>query len=328
MDVRFLKDISEAYVIDSGLNVEPNQIFEELYDVAKFLQAYDSGLYNELYESTKLQQQRILKNYLDITYEQELLTEVTIILPAGMIVGGIIFGIFGKSIAKTALRVAATAAEGIETLGKWLARHGKYWQIRYSIVQENTRKCYALCGVQKPSDLRVASYFTIKNKSTIPAGQESLEQGKCLRECYIEETISTIGLHMENYFACLKKTGSFDVVQKTDSDDIMKMVSSTNVAAACESYYNAARESLDNFYRIIEMVYDEHSEADKRLEKINKLRTKVYESRQTVQNVNQKDMQRYGQAPFTKPPQQNEVQRHGQTPFRPQQNNNPNFRRN
>jgi hypothetical protein len=326
MDVRFLKDISEAYVIDSGLKVEPNQIFEELYDVAKFLQAYDSGLYNELYESTKLQQQRILKNYLDITYEQELLTEVTIILPAGLIVGGIIVSLFGNSIAKTTLKVAATAAEGIETLGKWLARHGKYWQIRYSIVQENTRKCYALCGVQKPSDLHVMSYFTIKNTTMMPAGQGSLEQGKCLRECYIEETISTIGLHMENYFACLKKTGSFDVVQKTDSDDIMKMVSSTNVAAACESYYTAAREALDNFYRIIEMVYDEHSEADKRLEKINKLRTKVYESRQIVQNVNQKDMQRYGQASF-KPPQQNE--RQGQVPFRPpQQNNNPNFRRN
>ena len=31
MDVRFLKDISEAYVIDTGLKTEPDQIFEELY---------------------------------------------------------------------------------------------------------------------------------------------------------------------------------------------------------------------------------------------------------------------------------------------------------
>lgn len=316
MDVRFLKDISEAYVMDSGLDVAPDQIFEELYDVVKFLQAYDAPLYNELYEVTKLRQQRILKNYLDISYESELLTEeILVTIPAGIVVGGIVMGIFGKSIAKTSMKILSTAAEGIETLGKWLARHGKYWQIRYAIVQENTRKCYALCGVQKPSDLRAASYFTIKNKSMIPAGQESLEQGKCLRECYLEETIDVIGLHMENYFACLKKTGSFDVVEKTDTDDIMKMVSSTNVAAACESYYTAARDALDNFYRIVEMVYDEHSEADKRLEKINKLRTRIYASRQAVQKVNQNEIQRYGQPTFARPPQH-------------QQNNKPNFRRN
>ena len=66
MDVRFLKGISEAYVMDSDLNQEPDQIFEELYDVVKFLQTYDIKLYDELYEGTKLQQQRILKNYLFI----------------------------------------------------------------------------------------------------------------------------------------------------------------------------------------------------------------------------------------------------------------------
>jgi len=321
MDVRFLKVISEAYIMDSGLEVSPDQIFEELYDIVKFLQAYDNNLYNELYEVTKLRQQRILKNYLDITYEQELITEVDVLLtiPVAAIITGIVLALFGKSITKGFLKTLSTAGEGIETLGKWLARHGKYWQIRYSIVQENTRKCYATCGIQKPSDIHLLTYFTIKNKTMVPAGQESLEQGKCLRECYIDQVIDVIGLHMENYFACLKRTGSFDVVQKTDSDDIMKMVSSTNIAAACESYYNAAREALDNFYRILEMVYDEHSEADKRLEKINKLRTKIYESRQTVQNVNQKDFQRYEQSSQEKqfrPPQQFN---------RP---NNQNFRRN
>lgn len=323
MDVRFLKDISEAYIMDSGLDIPPEQIFEDLYDVVKFLQAYDADLYNELYEVSRLRQQRILKNYLDIAYENELITEEPVIVAsvsASVILATIGTLLFGKSISKGILGTLATLGEGIETLGKFLARHGKYWQIRYSIVQENTRKCYATCGVQKPSDLHLSTYFTIKNKTMMPAGQKSLEQGKCLRECYIDQTIDVIALHMENYFACLKRTGSFDVVQKTDSDDIMKMVSSTNVAAACESYYTAAREALDNFYRILEMVYDEHSESDKRLEKINKLRTKIYESRQTVQNVNQKDFQRYDQS--TSQDRQ----------FRPPQQinrlNNQNFRRN
>ena len=176
--------------------------------------------------------------------------------------------------------------------------------MRYAIVQENTRKCYAKCGIQKPSDIHAFTYVNVKSGSSI-GGAKSADQGNCLRECYITELIETIALHMENYFACLKRTGSFDVVQKTDSDDIMKMVSSTNVAAACESYYNAAREALDNFYRILEMVYDSHSEADKRLEKINALRTKIYEARQIVQKVNQNEIQRYSQPAYKIPQQPN-----------------------
>jgi hypothetical protein len=312
MDVRFLKDISEAYVMDSDLKVDPNQIFEELYDIVKFLQTYDNTLYNELYEVTKLQQQRILKNYLDISYEQEdqTITE-DFIVPTSLVISAIVGKIFGKSITKVTMKALSTIGEAFETLGKWLARHGKYSQIRYAIVQENTRKCYAKCGIQKPSDIHMLTYASIKSGTSI-GGERTVEQGKCLRECYIGELIDVIALHMENYFACLKKTGSFDVVQKTDSDDIMKMVSSTNVAAACESYYNAAREALDNFYRVLEMVYDSHSEADKRLEKINALRTKIYEARQIVQKVNQNEIQRYGQPAFRPP----------------QQKSNPNFRRN
>ena len=312
MNVQFLKDISEAYIMDNDLDILPNQIFEEVYDVVKFLQSYDPQLYNEMYESTKLHQQRILKNYLDISYEKEVVTE-DVIIPTTAIIVGIVGSIFGKTIAKGVTKVLSTIGESMETLGKWLARQGKYQQIRYAIIQENTRKCYAKCGIQKPSDIHVLTYTAIKNSSMM-GGAKSVEQGTCLRECYISELIDVIALHMENYFACLKKTGSFDVVQKTDSDDIMKMVSSTNVAASCESYYNASREALDNFYRVLEMVYDSHSEADKRLEKINALRTKIYEARQTVQGAGQKEIQRY-ERPAFRPPQQ-------------QKNNNPNFRRN
>lgn len=331
MDVRFLKDISEAYVIDSGLKQTPEQIFDSLYDAVKFLQSYDINLYNELYEVSKLRQQQILKNYLDAIYvsEQDTIQEIAdvISIPTSVVLGGIVALLFGKSIAKTFSSVIATLGESFETFGKWLARHGKYSQIRYAIIQENTKRCYTKCGIQKPSDIHLFTYFTIKSSSML-GGQKSIEQGRCLRECYIEELIELIGLHMENYFACLKRTGGFDVVQKTDSDDIMKMISSTNIASVCESYYTAARDALDNFYRVLELVYNKRDEEDKRLEKINKLRSKIYESRQTVQRTDQKELQRYGSGNFpvsqAKPPQV-------QVPLnRPQvgQSNNPNFRRN
>ena len=315
MNVNFLKEISEAYVMDSGLEVTPEQIFEELYDVVKFLQTFDSELYNELYETTSLRQQRILKNYLDITFEQELITEVEFAISGSLILASIASLIFGKAMVKGISKALSVFGEGFETLGKWLARHGKYSQIRYAIIHQNSLKCYAKCGIQKPSDLHLFTYSTISSSSMV-GGQKSIEQGKCLRECYISELIDVIALHMENYFACLKRTGGFDIAMKTDSDDIMKLVSSTNVAAACESFYTAAREALDNFYRVLELIYDENSEADKRLEKINALRTKIYESRQIVQKTGTSDLQRYSQPSFNKPQ------------INKSQQNNPNFRRN
>ena len=328
MDVRFLKGISEAYIMDSGLEQTPDQIFEDLFDVVKFLQEYDLPLYNELYEITRLKQQRIFKNYLDSIYMQETLTEEFIVtIPAGLMLGGIVALLMGKPFERSFAKILSSIGESIETLGRKLARGGKYWQIRSAIVYENTRKCYANCGITKPSDIKLLTPLAIKSSSSI-GGAKSVEQGKCLRECYIGELIDLIGLHMENYFACLKRTGAFDVVQKTDSDDIMKMVSSTNVAAACESYYTAAREALDNFYRVLELVYDGRLEEDKRLEKINKLRSKIYESRQTIQRINDKDMQRYSGEKF--PAQVAKSPQFQPKLNRPQiggQHYNPNFRR-
>ena len=108
----------------------------------------------------------------------------------------------------------------------------------------------------------------------------------------------------------------------------MKMVSSTNVAAACESYYTAAREALDNFYRVLELVYNGRLEEDKRLEKINKLRSKIYESRQIIQRTNDRDMQRYSGEKF--PAQVAKSPQFQPKLNRPQiggQHYNPNFRR-
>jgi len=260
---------------------------------------------------------------------QETLTEEFIVtIPAGLMLGGIVALLMGKPFARSITRILSSIGESIETLGRKLARGGKYWQIRSAIVYENTRKCYANCGITKLSDIKLLTPLAIKSSSSI-GGAKSVEQGKCLRECYIGELIDLIGLHMENYFACLKRTGAFDVVQKTDSDDIVKMVSSTNVAAACESYYTAAREALDNFYRVLELVYDGRLEEDKRLEKINKLRSKIYESRQTIQRINDKDMQRYSGEKF--PAQVAKSSQFQPKLNRPQiggQHYNPNFRRN
>ena len=333
MDVRFLKEISEAYIIDSGLEQTPDQIFEDLFDIVKFLREYDLPLYNELYETTSLRRQQLLKTYLDSIYIQEdengvISEEIAITIPASLILGGIVTLLMGKPFARSVARVLSSIGNVIESLGRKLARQGKYWQIRYAIVYGNTHKCYVKCGISKPSDIKILAPFSIKNSSML-GGAKNVEQGRCLRECYISGLIDLIGLHMENYFACLKRTGSFEVVRSTDSDDIMKMISSTNISAVCESYYNAAREALDNFYRVLELVYNSPNEEDKRLEKINALRSKIYECRQIVQKTNEKEIQRYSSEKF--PAATPRAPRRETELNRTQiggQHYNPNFRRN
>ena len=109
MDVRFLKEISEAYIMDTELDAFPEQIFNELYGITKYIQANDLELYNELYESSRITQQRILKTYLDCVFEldvpekvdEELLTEDPGVGAVIGILGSIVIGLYRKGITKS-----------------------------------------------------------------------------------------------------------------------------------------------------------------------------------------------------------------------------------
>ena len=236
MDVRFLKEISEAYIMDTELDAFPEQIFNELYGITKYIQANDLELYNELYESSRITQQRILKTYLDCVFEldvpekvdEELLTEDPGVGAVIGILGSIVIGLYRKGITKSLMKAASELGKFSEYIGKFLTKKGKYFQLRYSIIQENYKKCYVKCGIEKPSDISALSYGSISSSANF-ASKKSAEQAKCLRECYLENLIETICLHMEGYFACLKRTGNFAAIQNSDSDDLMKLISSTNI---------------------------------------------------------------------------------------------------
>jgi len=306
MNVRFLKEISEAYILDTELNILPNEIFDELYETVKYIRQYDLDLYNELYELDSLRQQQILKNYLDLYFEQEeILNEIDpVVTPAVTIalsgkyflymLGAITAVFYRKGITKGVFKVISVIGKLFESVGKFITRHGKYMQLRYSIIQENAKRCYIKCGIPDPNKISSLSYFSITTGSSFGT-KTSLKQSECLRECYIEGLIEVIALHMESYFACLKKTGSFNVVQKGDSDDLMKMISSTNVAAVCADHYDVARSCLDNFYRVLELVYNKEFDEDEKMEWINKLRTRLYSARDQVQKLDNNSLQRYGQ---------------------------------
>jgi len=326
MNVQFLKEISEAYIIDSNVNETQDHVFEKLYDIVKFLQEYDLSLYNELYETTSLKKQQILKTYLDdIYYEQEeIINEMTLEVPASIILGFICFLLFGKTALTQFANILSSIGKVIEGIGNVLRKRGKYWQIRYSIVYDNTKKCYTKCGINKLSDIKMLTPFSIAKKQDLQT--DFVQQGECLRECYINELIEVIALHMENYFACLKRTGSFEAIRSSNSDDVIKLIASTNISATCETYYDMSKELLDTFYRVLDLVY---IESDLRLEKVNKLRSAIYASKQKIEHTNEKDMNRYNGEKF--PSQTNNNQSNNQSFDNKTriggQHYNPNFKR-
>lgn len=307
MDVRFLKDISEAYILDTELKISSEEIFNEVYGLVKFLRSYDLELYNELYENTKLTQQRIIKGYLDQIYietsDNNLLDiddlyqniiseEVTLTLALPYIVLAIIGAVSAGPITKAMMKAASVIGGWFEKFGNFLKTRGKYMQLRYSIVQENTRRCYVKCGIDDPKKLSALTYFSLVHRSTL-GSKESFKQGTCLRDCYIDNLIELIALHMESYFACLKKTGGFDAFNKVESDDLMRMISSTNLGSSCELFYDEAKEALDNFYKTLDLVYDKNLDSDLRLAVVNKLRSRIYQARQTIQRTDVRQLERY-----------------------------------
>lgn len=292
MDVTFLKDISEAYIIDSGLDVEPNCIFEELYGVAKFLQEYDAELYNELYESTKLQQQQILKGYLDVEYNQEVISEQFSAL-IGLGIAAVIASITAKPLSVSTMKLISKLGGWFEKFGEFLSRRGSYSRLRYTIIHKNTEKCYRECGIKNAADIRFFTTFVGREIVPMPSAR-SVEQARCLRNCYIDSLIDIICLHIEDYFACLKRTGG-DVLRNIDNDELLKTISTTNLSASCESYYDAAKEALDNFYKLLDYLYYPHegTDADERADKIGELRKKLYNTKRTIERANDHQIKRY-----------------------------------
>jgi hypothetical protein len=300
MDVHFLREISEAYVIDSGVAIEPDQIFENLYGVVKHLQLYDTDLYNEMYKSSKVTQQQILKEYLDVDYKAETEIEnldesLTFGLSGILVILSTL--IFGKSAIRRELQGISWLSSYFEKFGKALARQSKYLQIRYAIIYKNTSKCYTKCHVTSNDDIKFLTHFSIKSNSRFSSGA-SAEQGRCLRECYIDSLIDLIALHMESYFACLKLTGGDAAVKGSDADDIMRMIASTNVSSMCEDYYKAARESLDNFYKVLEFVYEKGVEDHIKMNRINDMRSKIYSAKQTLQKSDNQTINKNYKPPF------------------------------
>lgn len=287
MDVRFLKEISEGYVIHRDLDITPNEIFENIYDLVEDLRENDLELYEDLYDNhSKMDQQQIFQTYLDFTYMDDVknIEEVGISISLSTLLITALIAYFRKDISNATFKVLSGIGKGLDSIGSFLSQQGKRWRFRYSIIQRNAKECYQECDISKKNVSSLA-YLAVSAKGSLlhPAA----EQGKCLKNCYVEFQIDGISLYVKNYFTCLKGFGGFSEIQDSHSpDELMKLIQSTKLGMACSEYFNIAKKAFADFDTLLDFVYEEEDVRDAAR---RKLRQKMYGSKQEIQQSRDSD---------------------------------------
>lgn len=289
MDVRFLGQVSEAFIIKNSLYDKCNKddLQQEMYSLIKELRETDIELYDHLYDTGRIQQQRILETYLGYQYlngDGEVIQEIETVTM--LTIGGIsalLTLIYQNRINRSIFKAGQLIGKAFESVGKFLTSHGRYWKFRYAIIQQNTRKCYVTCGIDE-KNLSAWSYFSVGQKTPILQTTESHEQGVCLRECYVQNAIESIALLAKSYFACLKKSGDWNPVKDARPDDILTVVSGLQLSTLCQSYFEEMKKSMDAFTDLLDFVYGKSS-PDK-VKALKELKSKVLSSRKEIDRAN------------------------------------------
>ena len=288
MDVRFLGEVCEAFIIKNSLydKCKANVLQEELLTLVREVRETDIELYDHLYDTGRLQQQQILETYLNYQYlnnGDKLLNED---MGLNLAVGGLtalVTLVYQNRINKTIFGAIKLVGKAFESIGKFLTSHGRYWKFRYAIVQQNAKKCYTKCDISE-KDLSAWSYFSVGSKPPTLATTESHRQGECLKDCYVDFSIETIALLAKSYFACVKRSGDWNSVREARPDDILTVLSGLQLSTLCQSYYEEMKKAMDNFNDLLDFVYGRTDPGKTRAMK--ELKSKVLESRKEIDRTN------------------------------------------
>lgn len=288
MDVRFLKTISEAYIIQHSLQNKHtiDELFEDVYSLIKELRDTDIDLYDHLYDAPKLQQQGIISKYFDYQYG-ETIEEFGLLIPE-MVLGAILSYLYAHKMTKAIFNFGDKFGRLMKKLGQFLTKKGRYWQFRYAIIEKNVEKCYKQCGVND-SDIRSSHYFSTGSKPGMISSVKGYEQGRCLAKCYVGYVIEAISLLCKSYFVCLRKTGDFSKVQNLRPDDILKVLSGLRLSNSCIDYFQEMRDLFNEFNDLLDHVYGE-DEQEKRIE-VQRLQNKMLQAKNEI--VKSRNMQQF-----------------------------------
>jgi len=272
-----------------------DKLFEEVIKTLHHVREYDDDFLYDYFNNLHLfQQQKIICTLLDFYFNNddnnEPLFEFFGIISASIL--ATIFGIiallkYNRPFTKKLSQTTYAIGKINEKIGKVLVKYGRYFQFQYSIIQQNSEKCYKACGIDNLRKMPADIYFYTR---TIDSDKKKkvVRQADCLARCYIDQQIQINSMILKLYFLCLKNTKKFDEYAKLSDKQIYGLLfqSSTRkqqiIGSECESYFSLASKAFAQFNDLIDYVYVDDREKHIAL---TKLYDAIKEARDEVKNT-------------------------------------------
>jgi len=327
VDRRFLLEVCEGYFIDNNIYREFDKqqvkliketIINDVLSIVQELREDNIEIYNLLWDRSKVTQQQIISEYLDLQYKQldptddeitplnegflePLLTAVgsafdfiiskgaSIALATasswtGILAGIIVFILGRKVITKKIFEFISGVGKLMSGIGKLLVSGGKKSTFTYAILHQTTKECYRNCSIT-PDMVDFLHYWSVKKEASWLATGRTHEVGHCLARCYINAIVETIALLSQYYFNCLKNADDVDVISQVNSstpDKLMSVLVGLNLSSACNEYLVNLQEAYQKLGLLLDFIYedDQKSKADW----ANRIKQRIFESKDQVFN--------------------------------------------
>lgn len=327
MKVDYIKSLSEAYLLDAPQdNIVPEDLFEHFYGMLKDLRENQTDLYTLFDSMNRFEQQQIFKKYFNLVFEQDNIVEINdedldnieildeleffsgslalLILKIGIALIGLIH--FRKPLSKAIFKVLSGIANVINRIGKRLSTYGGSTRLAWSIIQNNSEKCYKLAGFN-PQDASFSSYLSqypddlAKEFSRFFTTSEEEHQMDTLRECYLYTLEEVIKLTASNYFLCLHNTKSLSRLPlERDYETFTKVIMSSSIHESCDEFFDVFNEAFKKYGDVLQLVYPFKDDVNKIRERKINLMSAIYNLQKDTLN-NKTTSNNYKVAP---PPQQ------------------------
>jgi hypothetical protein len=282
MNVDYIKNLSEAYVIDNELYKEKitgDELFENFYGLIKDIRNNEPYLYKDLYESNKFEQQRIFKIYFDTIFKpenvfveykvedlenlNEMLGEIT--FTTVQILSLLFVFQNRRPITKAVLGFITSIFDLLNSVGKTLSGLGETTRLAYSIIQSNSKKCYHECDFD-PDNANPTDYMAQFRKGSITRNLgrmfqfDELAEDKtdCLRECYFHSVKEVVKLSAQTYFTCLKTTGDLSKLPlERDFSAYQNVLTNSGLSNSCDNLAENLKDAFKSFENVLDLIYDD-----------------------------------------------------------------------
>ena len=185
----------------------------------------------------------------------------------------------GKRLGRDIGMIVGSFGNSMEKVGKSIVKNGRYFRFRYAIIQKNAAQCYKEADITK-EELGLIDHFIIGKIKFPVVTERMIKTSGILQDCFIAYSIKSIGLYMQAYFICLKKTGAFQDYERMNPDELMKIISGVQLSTACQEYHAEIREYVDKFYSLLDFAYSD--DTSKKTKAIMTLRDEVIQARSQI----------------------------------------------